>query len=64
MAVCKSRNGESGNGMRGMMETWRIRVGTRGIRMRTQAIRVGTRGIKVAMGGIRESGWECGYINA
>ena len=25
-AICKSRNGESGNGMKEMMEMWRIRV--------------------------------------
>ena len=29
---CKSRNGRSGDGMRGMMGTWGIRVGMRGIR--------------------------------
>ena len=31
MAICKSRNEKSGNGMRGMMETRGIRVGKRGI---------------------------------
>ena len=44
--ICKSRNGESGNGMRGTM-------GMRGIRVETRGIRVGTRGIKVGMRGIR-----------
>ena len=29
-ALCKSRNGESGNRMRGMTRMLRIRVGTRG----------------------------------
>ena len=33
MAICKSRNEKSGNGMRGMMETRGIRVGKRGIRV-------------------------------
>ena len=46
MAICKSRNRESGNGMRGMM-------GTRGIT-------VGTRGIKVGMRGMGWECWECG----
>ena len=45
-AICKSRNGESGNGIRGTM-------GRRGIRAETRGIRVGTRGIKVGMCGIR-----------
>ena len=38
LATCKSRNGELGNGMRGMMGTQEIKVGMRGIR-------VGTRGM-------------------
>ena len=42
MAICKSRNRESGNGMRGMM-------GTRGIRLGMQGIRVGMRGIRLRM---------------
>ena len=50
----KSWNGESGNGMRGMMGTRVIRVGTRGIRLGTRGIRVGTRGIRVGMRGIQE----------
>ena len=33
LAICKSRNGESGNGIRGMMGTWGIRAGTQGIRV-------------------------------
>ena len=45
LAICKNRNGESGNGMRGMM-------GKQGIRMGTWEIRLGTRGIKVGMRGI------------
>ena len=44
-AICKSRNGESGNGIRGTM-------GRRGIRAETRGIRVGTRGIKVEIRGI------------
>ena len=48
-AICKSRNRESGNGIRGMMGTQRIRVGTWGIRVGTRK----TRGIKV---GMREMG--------
>ena len=57
MAVCKSWNGESGNGMKGMMGTRGIRVGTWGIRVGSQGIRVGTWGIKVGKQGM---GWECG----
>ena len=49
-AICKSRNRESGNGMRGMM-------GMREIRVRTRRIRVGMRGIKVGMQGIRVGMW-------
>ena len=37
-AICKSGNGESGNGMRGM-------IGMQGIRVGMQGIRVGMRGI-------------------
>ena len=43
MAMCKRRNGESGNGMMGM----------RGIRVEMQGIRVGMQGIRVGMWGIR-----------
>ena len=57
----KSWNGESANGMRGMMGTRVIRVGTQRIRLGTRGIRVETRGIRVGMRGIQEcgeSGWE------
>ena len=33
MAICKRRNGELGNGMRGMMRMQVIRVGMQGIRV-------------------------------
>ena len=46
MAFCKSRNGELGNGMRGMMGTWRINAGMR-------RIRVGMRGMGVGMLGMQ-----------
>ena len=56
----KSRNAESGNGMRGMMVTREIRVlrpgmrvGTRGILVEMREIRAGMQGIRVGMGGIR-----------
>ena len=42
LAICKNRNGESGNGMRGMM-------GTQGIRMGTWESRVEMRGMGVGM---------------
>ena len=45
-AICKSGNGESGNGMRGM-------IGMQGIRVEMQGIGVGMRGIRVGMQGIR-----------
>ena len=47
-AFCRSRNGESGNGMREMR-------GTRGITVGTPGIKVGMRRIKD-----EQSGWECG----
>ena len=51
MAICKSRNRESGNGMRGMMGMWGIRVGM--MRMwGMRGITVGMRGITVEMRGI------------
>ena len=53
VAICKSQNGESGNGMGGMMEMRGIRVGMRGIRVGMQEFRVGMRGIRVGMQGIR-----------
>ena len=42
LAICKSWNGEWGNGIRGRMRTRGIRVGTRGVRMWTRRIRVET----------------------
>ena len=45
MATCKTRNGESENGMKEMM-------GRRGIRVRTRRNKVGMREIKVGMWGI------------
>ena len=62
-AICKSRNRESGNGMKETMEMRRIRVrmiGMRGIRVRLigmQGIRVGIIGIRVGMQGIRLRMW-------
>ena len=44
--ICKSRNGESGNGMKG-------RMGTRGIKVGMQGIRVGMRGMGLGMLGMR-----------
>ena len=52
-AVCKSRNVESGSGMKGMM-------GMRGIRVGMRGIRVGMMGIRVGMRGIGESRKKCG----
>ena len=46
LAICKSRNGKLGNGMREIM-------GTRGIRVGTQRIKVGMRGTMVGILGIR-----------
>ena len=46
-AICKSRNGESGNVMRGLMGTQRIREGTQGSRVGAQGIRVGILGMRV-----------------
>ena len=48
-AICKNRNGESGNRMRGMRE---MGVGMQGIRVGLQGIWVGMRGIRVGMQGI------------
>ena len=60
-AICKSRNGESGNGMRVMMGTQGISVGMRGMR----GIRAGMWGMGVEMRrwGLEceEWRWECGY---
>ena len=59
-AVFTGRNGESRNGMRGMMRMRRIRagmwgamVGMRGIRVGMQEIGVGMRGMGARMWGIR-----------
>ena len=56
-AICKNRNGESGNRMRGMRE---MGVGMQGIRVGMQGIWVGMRGIRVGMWGMWEMGWEYG----
>ena len=61
--IYKSRNGESGKGMRGMMRMREIRVGMQGIRVGMQGIRVKMQGIEVGiwrMQGMWEMGWECG----
>ena len=48
--ICKSRNGESGNGMKGMMGMQKIRVGMQRIRRgEMQGIMVGMQGIEVGM---------------
>ena len=67
LAICKSRNGESGNGMRGMMGTRGIRVGTRRIKVEIRGMGVGmlvTRGMRrITMGiwgiGGGGGGWQC-----
>ena len=51
-AICKSGNGESGNGMRGMIGMQGIRVGMQGIGVGMRGIRVGMQGIRVGMRGI------------
>ena len=56
-AICKSRNGVAGNGMRGIMGTRGIRVGMRKIRVGMRGIRLGMQGIVVGSG---KSEWECG----
>ena len=45
LAICKSRNGESGNGMRGMMGMRGTRVGMRGMEVVIRGIWVGMREI-------------------
>ena len=45
-AICKSWNGESEKGMRGMMGTQEIRVGTRGIRVGIRRTGVGMLGLR------------------
>ena len=56
LAICKSCNGELVNGMRGMIETKGIRVGTWGIKVGMWVIRVEMWG---ARGKYTESGCEC-----
>ena len=46
MAFCKSRNGELGNGMRGMMGTWGIKAGMRRIRVGMRDMGVGMLGMQ------------------
>ena len=46
-AICKNRNGESGNGMRRMMRMQGIRAVMRGIMVGMRGIRVGIQGIVV-----------------
>ena len=46
LAICKSRNGESGNGMREMMGTRGIRVGTRRIKLEIRGMGVGMLGMR------------------
>ena len=53
MAICKSRNGESGNGMRGI---WGIGVGMWGIWVEMQEMGMKMQGMEVRGW---ESGWEC-----
>ena len=51
-SICKSGNGESGNGMRGMIGMQGIRVGMQGLGVGMRGIRVGMQGIRVGMRGI------------
>ena len=44
-SICKSREGDLGNGMRGMMGMQRIRVGMRGIRVEMWGMEVGMWGM-------------------
>ena len=55
LAICKSRNGESENGMSGMMGMREIRVGMRGMGMEMLGMR-GILGMGCECG---ESGWKC-----
>ena len=57
LAICKSRNGESGNGMRG---TWGMGVGMRGIWVEMRGIKVEMRGIDVGIWGIWMRMWRIG----
>ena len=63
-AIWKSRNGESRNGMRGMMRMRGIRVGMRGIRVGMQGNRGGNAGNGVGMWGIRVGMRGIGVGNA
>ena len=49
-AICKSQNGELGNGMRGMMGTQGIKVGMRKIGVGMREIRVSNAGNQVGQG--------------
>ena len=49
LTICKSRNGGSGNRMKGMMGMRGIREGMQRIRVRMQGIEVGMRGIMTLM---------------
>ena len=51
-AICKNRNEELGNGMRGMMGTRGIRVGTRGMGLGMLGM-LGNAGNQAGNGGIR-----------
>ena len=64
LVICKSRNGDSGNRMRGMIGTRRIkvrmrgtRVGTLGIKLRMWEVRVRLQGIREKMQGIGMGMW-------
>ena len=54
MTICQSRNGEL---RKGMMRTWGISVGTRGIRKGTRGGKVGMQWIRVGTQGIRMGTW-------
>ena len=56
-AICKSQDGESGNGMRGMMGMSEILMEMWGIKVVTQGIKVGMRGIRLGTWGIRVGTW-------
>ena len=63
MAICKSWNGESWNGMRGMMGMQGIKVGMQRIRvgmMEIRGIRVGMRGIGVGNDGNKGENFRIG----
>ena len=56
-AIFKSRNGESGNGMKGIMGMRGIRVGMREIGVGMRRIRVGVMGIRLGKREIRVGMW-------